>query len=74
MGWFTNKDSYGSKNEYLVYYKQLRSQNQLPMTYAQWLINQKKKSKTTLKTKAVSKELSAGGLTQTEINKLRGIK
>ena len=65
------KSEYKEKNDYLVYYKQMRGQRQIPMTYVQWLSSKKK---TTGRTQTVSSQLSAAGLTPKEIARLQGKK
>lgn len=62
---------YSDKNDYLVYYRQTKSQRELPKTFANWLAGKKKK---TVRTKDVESSLSKAGLTQSEIARLRGRK
>lgn len=62
---------YSDKNDYLVYYRQVRAKNQIPETFANWLSNKKKK---TVRTKSVESGLKNAGLSEADIARLRGRK
>jgi len=56
------------KRKYLAYFKAMRAKGRMPLSYVKWL----EKDKTTARTRKVTKGLRTAGLTQAEINRLRG--
>jgi len=56
------------KRKYLAYFKAMRAKGRMPLSYVKWL----EKDKTTVRTRGITKRLKTAGLTQAEINRLRG--